>query len=83
MEPLYKLNRIKSLLADKRIKNEVLANYLGYKSVDIISKWNSNKIQPPVSVCYQIALFFKLKDWRDIFEPEPFEILDFKDDIDE
>ena len=70
---VLKLNRIKSLMADKRRKNSELADFLE-KTVNTISLWNSNKSQPPLKDCYRIAEFLKLRDWREIFEPEPFEI---------
>ena len=75
---VLKLNRIKSLLTDRRRRNSELAEFLGM-SVNMISLWNSNKSQPPLKECYRIAEFLKLKDWREIFEPEPFEITVGKD----
>ncbi|WPV67542.1 helix-turn-helix transcriptional regulator [Chitinophaga sp. LS1] len=71
MEEVLKYNKIKSFLSDKRIRNEDLAKFLG-KTVNSITKWNSNRAQPPIQELYRIAEFLKLKDWRDLLEKEPY-----------
>lgn len=48
------MNRIKELLEEKGLSQTVLANRLG-KSFNMVNLYAANKVQPPISVLYQIA----------------------------
>ncbi len=47
-------NRIKEALAARGISQTGLANRLG-KTFNMVNLYASNKVQPPISVLYQIA----------------------------
>lgn len=47
-------NRIKEALAARGISQTELANRLG-KTFNMVNLYASNKVQPPISVLYQIA----------------------------
>lgn len=47
-------NRIKEALAARDISQTELANRLG-KTFNMVNLYASNKVQPPISVLYQIA----------------------------
>lgn len=48
------INRIKVVLAEKRVTGKWLAEQLG-KSENTVSKWCSNKIQPSLETLFEIA----------------------------
>lgn len=48
------INRIKAVLAEKRVTGKWLAEQLG-KSENTVSKWCSNKIQPSLETLLEIA----------------------------
>lgn len=48
------INRIKVVLAEKRVTGKWLAEQLG-KSENTVSKWCSNKIQPSLETLLEIA----------------------------
>ena len=48
------INRIKAVLAEKQLTGKWLAEEIG-KSENTISKWCSNKAQPPLEVLLEIA----------------------------
>ena len=47
-------NRIKAVLAEKRLTNKWLSLRLG-KSENTISRWCSNKVQPTLDNLYEVA----------------------------
>ena len=53
MEP-RNINRIKSVLAEKNKTNIWLAEKLGMNS-NTISRWTTNKVQPPLETLVDIA----------------------------
>lgn len=54
-----KLNRLKKVFDDQKIKNRVIAVYLG-KSESTISLWRNNKRQPNLEEFYQIAKLLRI-----------------------
>ena len=52
-------NRITAILAEEGIENAVLAEYLGV-TIETISKWRTNRSQPPLKKLYKVAEFFKM-----------------------
>jgi len=50
------LNRIKVVLAEKKIPNKVLAEKL-QKRVETVSRWCNNKQQPSIEELYNISVF--------------------------
>lgn len=48
------MNRIKEVLDEKGVSQTELANMLG-KSFNMVNLYATNRVQPPVSVLYQIA----------------------------
>jgi putative transcriptional regulator len=67
MEKRHLYNRIKSVLALKRVKNKELAEYLDV-SEQTVSKWCTNYSQPSIPELYAIAGFLKV-DLIDLLEP--------------
>lgn len=67
-----KLNRLKKVFDDRKIKNRVIAVYLG-KSESTISLWRNNKRQPNLEEFYQIAKLLRVNihslieptNWKD------------------
>lgn len=67
-----KLNKLKKVFDDHKIKNRVIAAYLG-KSESTISLWRNNKRQPNLEEFYQIAKFLRINihslieptNWKD------------------
>jgi transcriptional regulator with XRE-family HTH domain len=64
MEQLI-LNRLKIVLAEKRVKNKELARALG-KTATTVSTWCSNSSQPSVETFYEIAKYLEV-DLRELF----------------
>lgn len=58
------INRIKVVLAEKRIKNKWLAEQLG-KDPTTISKWCTNTVQPDLETLFQISNILKI-DIKDL-----------------
>ena len=61
------LNRIKVVLAEKKISNKSLAEHLN-KREETISRWCQNKQQPSIEDLNKIAEFLIL-DIRDLLNP--------------
>lgn len=67
-----KLNKLKEVFDDHKIKNRVIAAYLG-KSESTISLWRNNKRQPNLEEFYQIAKLLRINihslieptNWKD------------------
>ena len=53
------INRIKAVLAEKQLTGKWLAEEMG-KSENAISKWHSNKVQPPLGVLLEIATLLSI-----------------------
>ena len=53
------INRIKTVLAEKQLTGKWLAEEMG-KSENAISKWHSNKVQPPLGVLLEIAALLSI-----------------------
>lgn len=53
------INRIKAVLAEKQLTGKWLAEEIG-KSENAISKWCSNKVQPPLEVLLEIATLLSM-----------------------
>jgi len=53
-------NRIKAILALKRVKNKELAKHMGV-SEQTISKWCTNYSQPTIPQLFEIAEFLHVK----------------------
>lgn len=67
-EILFKgMNRIKEVLESKGISQTELANLLG-KSFNMVNLYATNKVQPPISILYQIADILNI-DVRDLLVP--------------
>lgn len=64
-------NRIKVVLAEEGIDNAMLAAYLGV-TVETVSKWRTNRGQPPLKKLYMIAEFLKM-DVRNLLVPRNWE----------
>ena len=60
-------NRIKEALAARGISQTELADRLG-KTFNMVNLYASNKVQPPISVLYQIADILNI-DVRDLLMP--------------
>lgn len=60
----HKINRLKIVLAEKGKTNKWLAEQLGYTE-SMISRWVSNKKQPPLEVLFNISLTLKV-DIKDL-----------------
>lgn len=58
------MNRIKEVLDAKGISQTELANRLG-KTFNMVNLYATNKVQPPISVLYQIADILNV-DVRDL-----------------
>ena len=54
-----KLNRLKKVFDDHKIKNRVIAKYIG-KSEPTISLWRNNKRQPSLEEFYLIAKLLRV-----------------------
>ena len=54
-----KLNRLKEVFDDQKIKNRVIAKYVG-KSESTISLWRNNKRQPSLEELFQIAKLLRV-----------------------
>lgn len=61
------MNRIKEALATRGISQTELAGRLG-KTFNMVNLYASNKVQPPISVLYQIADILNV-DVRDLLVP--------------
>ena len=61
------MNRIKEILESKGISQTELANLLG-KSFNMVNLYATNKVQPPVSILYQIAEILNV-DVRELLVP--------------
>lgn len=61
------MNRIKEVLDAKGISQTELANRLG-KTFNMVNLYATNKVQPPISVLYQIADLLNV-DVRDLLIP--------------
>ncbi len=61
------MNKIKEILEAKGISQTELAERLG-KSFNMVNLYATNKIQPPISVLYQIANILSV-DVRDLLVP--------------
>lgn len=61
-----KINRLKVVLAEKDKTSRWLAEELGYTE-SMISRWVSNKKQPPLEMLYEISMLLKV-DIRDLIE---------------
>lgn len=61
------MNKIKEILEAKGISQTELAERLG-KSFNMVNLYATNKIQPPISVLYQIANILNI-DVRDLLVP--------------
>jgi len=53
------INRIKIMLVEKQRTSKWLAEQLG-KSENTVSKWCSNKVQPPLEVLLEIATLLSI-----------------------
>ena len=60
-------NRIKAVLAEKNKTSRWLANELG-KSENTVSRWCSNKVQPPIQQLQNIAVILNV-DVRSLLKP--------------
>jgi putative transcriptional regulator len=61
------LNRLKVVLAEKKIANKLLAEHLK-RRVETISRWCNNRQQPSLEELNSIAHFLKV-DIRDLLNP--------------
>lgn len=61
------MNKIKEVLEARGISQTELADRLG-KSFNMVNLYATNKVQPPVSVLYQIADILNI-DVRDLLVP--------------
>lgn len=61
------MNRIKEILESKGISQTDLANLLG-KSFNMVNLYATNKVQPPISILYQIAEILNV-DVRELLVP--------------
>lgn len=61
------INRLRVVLAEKRITNKWLAEQMG-KSQTTISRWCKNEMQPSLETLVQIASVLKV-DIRDLLTP--------------
>ena len=61
------LNRIRVVLADKQITNNLLAEQLSVTDITV-SRWTTNKNQPSVSQLIEVAKLLKV-DINDLLEP--------------
>lgn len=59
------INRLKVVLAERKLTNKWLADHLGVKA-NTVSKWVTNTQQPSVETLYNIAQLIKI-DIRDMF----------------
>jgi transcriptional regulator with XRE-family HTH domain len=66
-----RFNRITAIIAEEGIKNATLAEYVGV-TVETISKWRTNRAQPPIRKLYKVAEFFKI-DVRELLVPRVWE----------
>lgn len=62
-----KLNKLKEVFDNKRVKNRVLAEILN-KSESTISLWRNNKRQPSLEDLYMIAKLLRINIY-DLLEP--------------
>lgn len=53
------LNRIKVVLAEKKVSNKVLAEKL-QRRVETVSRWCNNKQQPSIEELYNISVFLEV-----------------------
>jgi transcriptional regulator with XRE-family HTH domain len=60
------LNRLRIVLAEKNKTNRWLADQLGVTE-GTVSKWVTNRHQPPLETLYRISLIFKI-DIHDLIE---------------
>lgn len=61
------MNKIKEVLEARGISQTELADRLG-KSFNMVNLYTTNKVQPPISVLYQIADILNI-DVRDLLVP--------------
>ena len=66
-----RFNRITATIAEEGIQNAIIAEYVGV-TVETISKWRTNRAQPPLKKLYKVAEFFKM-DVRDLLVPRVWE----------
>ena len=59
-------NRIRVVLADKQITNRWLAEQMGVTDMTV-SRWKTNKIQPSMAQCVEIARLLQV-DIKDLIE---------------
>ena len=67
MDNNSEINRIKVVLAEKRLTNKWLAEQLG-KDQATVSKWCTNSAQPTLSTLREIAQLLNV-DIRDLLRP--------------
>ena len=67
------MNRIKEVLEAKGISQTELANKLG-KTFNMVNLYATNKVQPPISVLYQIADILEI-DVRELLLPNKYQTL--------
>jgi transcriptional regulator with XRE-family HTH domain len=60
-------NRIKAVLADKKVSNNTLADGLGV-SAQTVSRWCTNNQQPSIETLFAIAKYLKV-DARELLVP--------------
>jgi transcriptional regulator with XRE-family HTH domain len=60
-------NRIKVVLAEKRLTNKKLAQALGI-TVQTVSRWCTNEMQPSIETLYRIAAYLDI-DVRELLMP--------------
>lgn len=65
------INRIKVVLAEKKVSGKLLAAYMK-KTAGAVSRWCSNKRQPHVNDLSKIAEFLKI-DIRELLVPSKWE----------
>ncbi|MDN5216424.1 helix-turn-helix transcriptional regulator [Fulvivirgaceae bacterium BMA12] len=54
-----KLNRIKSVLAEKGKTSKDLAKHLN-KTESTVSRWSTNEVQPSIDTLYEISKFLEV-----------------------
>ena len=67
------MNRIKEVLEAKDISQTELANRLG-KTFNMVNLYATNKVQPPISVLYQIADILEMAV-RELLLPNKYQTL--------
>lgn len=72
MEEEVILNKIKTIIASHRSSSKLLAKYLQL-SIQTVSKWNTNKVQPSLFDLYRIAAYYNINVHELIHETKPHE----------